>query len=166
MEITYRLAVISDIDEVCGLIGRAIDTMENNRIFQWDELYPTRKDFIGDIAKGELFVGIMNSEIAVVYTVNKECDVAYDYCSWKYTDCEYRIIHRLCVDPKYQNMGIAKRTLYYIEKELKEKSVEAVRLDVFGNNPFAAALYLNNGYEKAGTADWRKGRFWLMEKHL
>ena len=27
-------------------------------------------------------------------------------------------------------------------------------------------LYEKNGYIKRGYADWRKGRFWLMEKKL
>lgn len=166
MKIKYRPAKESDIDTVCSLVGRAIDSMEENKIFQWDKVYPSREDFICDISKGELFVGTLDGNIAVLYTINRECDGAYDKCRWKYTDCEYRIIHRLCVDPKYQNKGIAKNTLDYIEKELKKASVGAIRLDVFSDNPFALALYLNSGYEKRGSADWRMGRFFLMEKRL
>jgi hypothetical protein len=33
-------------------------------------------------------------------------------------------------------------------------------------NPFAQNLYRHNGYEARGFADWRKGRFDLMEKKL
>ena len=43
---------------------------------------------------------------------------------------------------------------------------ESVRLDVFTKNPFAQKLYRNNGYKVRGYADWRKGRFDLMEKEL
>lgn len=166
MELKYRTAEESDIDSICGLVGRVIDSMEKNKIFQWDKVYPSREVFAEDISKGELFVGTLDGDIAVLYTINRECDGAYDKCRWKYTDCEYRIIHRLCVDPKYQNRGIAKNTLKHIEKELKEASVDAIRLDVFSNNPSALALYLNSGYKKAGVADWRMGRFFLMEKRL
>lgn len=166
MEIKYRPAEESDIDTICSLVGRAIDSMRENKISQWDKVYPSREVFAEDIFKDELFVGMLDGDIAVLYTINMECDDEYNKCCWKYTDCEYRIIHRLCVDPKYQNRGIAKNTLNHIEKELKEASVEAIRLDVFSNNPSALALYLNSGYEKAGTADWRMGRFFLMEKRL
>lgn len=166
MEIKYRPAEESDIDAICSLVGRAIDFMEEKQIFQWDKEYPSREVFAEDISKCELFVGTLDGDIAVLYTINRECDSEYDKCCWKYTDCEYRIIHRLCVDPNYQNRGIAKNTLKHIEVELKNSNVEAIRLDVFSNNPSALALYLNSGYEKAGFADWRMGKFFLMEKHL
>lgn len=82
------------------------------------------------------------------------------------SDCEYRVIHRLCVNPVYQNRGIAAQTLSHIEEELQKSGIKAVRLDVFSKNPFALSLYLGNGYEKVGFADWRKGSFYLMEKLL
>ncbi|MDE6762727.1 MAG: GNAT family N-acetyltransferase [Oscillospiraceae bacterium] len=166
MEIKYRSAEESDLDAICSLIGRAIESMEKNKIFQWDNVYPSREVFAEDISNGELFVGTLDGGIAVLYVINRECDDEYGKCRWKYLDCEYRIIHRLCVDPKYQKMGIAKNTLKHIEAELKSSGVEAIRLDVFSDNPSALALYLNSGYEKAGSAEWRMGRFFLMEKCL
>ena len=64
------------------------------------------------------------------------------------------------------NRGIASKTLKHIENELGSSGVEAIRLDVFTNNPNALSLYYNNGYQKVGIAKWRKGEFALMEKHL
>ena len=49
---------------------------------------------------------------------------------------------------------------------LKDMGYNAVRLDTFTENPFAQRLYRHNGYESRGYADWRKGRFDLMEKAL
>ncbi|MDD7077256.1 MAG: GNAT family N-acetyltransferase [Lachnospiraceae bacterium] len=162
----YRLAEERDIDEIYSLIKDAICNMENHHIFQWDTWYPTKADFLSDIRKRQLIVGILNCNIAVVYVINQECDKAYQNGEWKYPDCEYRIIHRLCVNPVYQNQGIGTQTLSHIERELRKSGIEAVRLDVFSNNPFALSLYSNNGYKKVGYADWRKGRFYLMEKLL
>lgn len=162
----YRLAKENDIEEICDLIKAAICNMEKQSIFQWDELYPVKEDFLEDIRKQQLFIGLLDDDISVVYTVNKECEEEYQNGKWKYPDCEYRIIHRLCVNPAYQNQGIAKDTLSHIEKELRKINVEAIRLDVFSKNPFALSLYLSNGYEKVGFANWRKGRFYLMEKLL
>ncbi len=162
----YRLAEESDIDDICKLIKAAICSMEKQGIFQWDDIYPTREDFLTDIQKQQLYVGVLDDDIAVVYTVNEECDKAYENGSWKYPDRKYRIIHRLCVDPIYQNRGIAKDTLSHIEKELHKQNVEVIRLDVFSKNPFALSLYRNAGYDEVGFADWRKGRFYLMEKLL
>ena len=115
---------------------------------------------------GNLFVGIINKEIAVVYVLNKNQDDAYFSASWEYTGENFCIIHRLCVNPKFQNQGVAKNTLRHIEDELVKNGVEEIRLDVFSKNPFALRLYENAGYKKTGTADWRMGRFFLMEKVL
>lgn len=162
----YRLAEESDIDAVCGLIKEAVHSMEERRIFQWDDIYPAREDFLDDMKKQHLYLGTVDDDIAVVYTVNKECDKEYENGRWKYPNCEYRIIHRLCVNPAYQNRGIAKETLSHIERELRENNIETVRLDVFSGNPFALSLYSGAGYEKVGFADWRMGKFYLMEKRL
>lgn len=163
----YRLARETDIDTICAFVDAAIQTLEEHGIFQWDSLYPTREDFLDDVQKQQLYVGEINGkDLAVVYALNKESDEQYQNGAWKYPDCEYRVLHRLCVNPSYQHRGVAKNTLLYIERALRETGVEAIRLDAFSQNPFALSLYRNNGYEKVGNADWRKGRFWLMEKRL
>lgn len=162
----YRLARETDIDKICSMVENAIKIMESQQIFQWDSLYPTKADFLEDIEKQQLFIGLAESDILVVYALNRNSDEQYQNGDWKYSASEYRVLHRLCVNPKYQNKGIARTTLLHIEKELKEMGVETIRLDVFGNNPFALSLYQNSGYKKVGYADWRKGRFLLMEKHL
>jgi len=53
-----------------------------------------------------------------------------------------------------------------IESQIKNRGYDSIRLDVFTKNPYAQRLYRNNGYEVRGFAEWRKGRFDLMEKHL
>lgn len=85
---------------------------------------------------------------------------------WKYINNGFCVLHRLCVHPRYQNQGIARKTLMHIETDLKEKNIDSLRLDVFSDNPFAMKLYRNSGYKEVGFTDWRKGKFFLMEKHL
>ena len=140
--------------------------MERNDIYQWDSIYPTKDDFLSDIKKNSLVVGINDSDICVVFAISKECDEQYQNGKWEHPDSDYRVIHRLCVNPTFQNQGIAKKTLIHIEDELRNEGIEAIRLDVFCNNPFALSLYRNNGYNEVGIAEWRKGRFLLMEKNL
>ena len=144
----YRLAKETDIDKICSLVESAVRKMEIQQIFQWDNLYPTKADFLDDVQKQQLFIGMSNNDISLVYVLNKDSDKEYENGAWKYPNSEYRIIHRLCVNPEYQNRGIAKSTLIHIEKELREMGIETIRLDVFSNNPFALSLYQNNGYKK------------------
>lgn len=122
----YRLAKETDIDKICSLVEKAVKKMESQQIFQWDSLYPTQADFLNDIQKQQLFIGMSDNDISVIYALsqiprgNKDSDKEYKNGAWKYPDSEYRIIHRLCVNPEYQNRGIAKITLLHIEKELQE----------------------------------------------
>lgn len=162
----YRLAALNDIDSICSLISDAIKQMENSGIFQWDSLYPTREDFDIDINNKTLSVVEEGEKLAAIYVINQECEKEYNNCKWNNPDETACIIHRLCVAPSFQNKGIGKQVLKHIEEQAVQLSYTSIRLDVYTQNPYALKLYRNSGYEERGFADWRKGRFILMEKTL
>ena len=60
----YRLAQKSDIDDVFTLIKAAIVQMEADGIYQWDDIYPTKEDFINDIEKESLYLAIDSKKLA------------------------------------------------------------------------------------------------------
>lgn len=78
----------------------------------------------------------------------------------------FRVVHRLCVDPACQGQGVGRQTMQHIEEMVWAAGIHVICLDVFSSNPKALALYENMGYCRVGHADWRKGRFYLMEKGL
>ncbi len=162
----FRKASEGELDAVFGVFRDAIAEMDRNGIPQWDELYPDRAILAEDISKDELFVGTIGGEIACVFVLNSECDEEYEIGAWQYPDASFCIIHRLCVNPKFQNRGIGLETMRHIEAELKKEGIESIRFDAFTLNPFALRLYDKLGYAKVGYVDWRKGRFILMEKKL
>lgn len=157
---------MDDLDEVCSLVGSAINTMTGQGIFQWDDLYPVREDFRNDIEKMQLYVGEADHHIAVIYVLNQECDAEYANGDWKHGEEPFYVVHRLCVHPDFQNRGIAGNALKHVEEELTSRGIRSIRLDVFSENPYALKLYEGLGYFKAGYADWRKGRFYLMERYI
>ena len=165
-DIRYRLGRFEDIEAITILIQEAIKEMEKHNIYQWDEIYPTVEDFKDDIEKGSLFVAEQNEKIIALYVISDESDEAYNYAEWKYPKETSFVLHRFCVSPSVQNRGIGKKVLMKIESQIKNKGYDSIRLDVFTENPYAQRLYRNNGYEVRGFAEWRKGRFNLMEKHL
>ena len=166
MEKRYRRAELADLDAIERLAQQAVKEMVSQGIDQWDELYPVREDFEKDIQSGQMSLGILGGEISVIYTINGECEPEYESAEWKSPDKTYCILHRLCVNPVFQNQGIARQTMEHIEREAAAKSIQAIRLDVFSQNPHALKLYQNCGFKKVGTARWRKGEFYLMEKYL
>lgn len=165
MEIKYQIANVNDLDEIYNLVKSAIDSMIKQNIFQWDDLYPNMDDFRQDINKNQLHIGLVDNR-AVIYVLNQECDNEYKNGNWKYKHQPFYIIHRLCVHPIFQNQGITKTTLMHIEEEVRALGIHSIRLNVFSENPFALKLYHHYGYSKTGDVNWRKGKFYLMEKHF
>ena len=157
---------MSDLDAVFHLVEKAVEQMNCGQIDQWDQIYPAKSDFQNDIRRNELYVGIIGETIAVVYALNRYCDEQYRNGAWQYTGDNFIVLHRLCVSPAFQHKGVAHAVLDHIESESAARGINAIRLDVFSRNPYALKLYGNNGYHTVGTADWRKGRFLLMEKLL
>lgn len=162
----FRQGTMDDLKSICSLIAEAIETMEKQGIHQWDEIYPTREDFANDITNGTLYTVTEESWLIAIYTISTEYEPEYLNAEWKCNGEMTCIIHRLCVSPEVQNRGIGKIVLNHIENQLQNMGFKSVRLDVFSENPYAISMYEKNGYIRCGYADWRKGRFWLMEKKL
>lgn len=166
MELTFRKGTTDDLTQIMELVQAAVDHMETQGIMQWDALYPIMEDFVEDINEDALYIGKQNETLAVICTVNQQCDDEYKNGRWQQPQKPFAVIHRLCVNPDFQNKGIAYQTMHFIETLIKEKGIEAVRLDVFSQNPYALRLYQKCGYQEVGTVQWRKGMFYLMEKYL
>ncbi len=163
--LSYEKANMSDLPHLCELFRSAAEEMSKRGIEQWDDIYPSAKDLKCDIECGEMYLVKCGSETAAAFALNNKYDESYELGQWKH-DVPFAVLHRLCVDPKFQNRGIAAKAVKHIEKLLAENSVEAIRLDVYSLNPFALRLYEKLGFERAGTVNYRKGEFYLMEKML
>ena len=140
--------------------------MDKANIPQWDEIYPDKSILKEDITKNQMYTGKIGQKIAVCFVLSEECDEEYKNGNWQYPKTRFTVIHRLCVNPEYQNQGIAAKTLEYIENLCKTQGYESIRLDCFTKNPYSQKLYNKAGYSIVGYADWRKGRFELREKKL
>ena len=140
--------------------------MEQNNIHQWDEIYPDKAILEEDITKNLMYIGKIDNSIAVCFVLSEECDEEYKNGAWKYPNARFNVIHRLCVNPEFQNKGIATETMKYIENICKSEGYDSIRLDCFTENPYSRKLYDKAGYSVVGYADWRKGRFELREKKI
>ncbi|MBV7275885.1 GNAT family N-acetyltransferase [Clostridium sp. PL3] len=165
-KIKFNVAEEKDLQEIFSIFSAAIEEMNKHNIPQWDEVYPDKYILQNDIKKKQLYIGKIDSEIVCVYVLNSDCDEQYINGNWEYPNAIYSVIHRMCVNPKFQNQGIGALTLNHIEEKLKSAGVETIRLDAFSLNPFALKMYYKQGYIKVGEANWRKGKFYLMEKKL
>lgn len=147
-------------------VKAAVKKMDEQGIPQWDEIYPTQDDFESDASKDQLYIVQLDGKSAACFTLNKDCDEEYKNGTWAYTGDDYIVIHRLCVNPEFQNQGLGRKVCLAIEELVKPQGVKAIKLDCFTQNPYSQKMYHKLGYSDVGFADWRKGRFILMEKVL
>lgn len=164
--IFFRKANLDDLDEIFSFVKKSIDRMIQQKIYQWDEIYPVKSDFESDIKNGWLTCGIMDGTIVSTYSINDECDEAYNYALWNWPDSRWMVLHRIVVNPDFQNQGIGTRTMLHLMNGLKENGIQSLRLDVFSENPYSQRMYDKLGFVKTGEAHWRKGLFYLLEKKL
>ena len=162
----YSKAEINQLDQIFSLFSDAIITMENAGIHQWDEIYPDKEILAEDISKNQMFIGKEGNDIAVCFVLSEDCDEEYKNGNWQWPKAKFCVIHRLCVNPKFQNQGIATKTMEYIENLCRTAGYNSIRLDRFTENPYSQKLYDKAGYSVVGYADWRKGRFELREKKI
>lgn len=156
----------AEVTVIFNFVKAAISKMISQGIFQWDEIYPTQEDFLNDAQNNQLYIVEIDEKPAACFTLNKDCDEEYKNGNWSYTGEDYVVIHRLCVDPEFQNQGVGRKTCLMIEDFVKGQGVRAIKLDCFTQNPYSQKMYDKLGYKIVGYADWRKGRFALMEKVL
>ncbi|MCI1740982.1 MAG: GNAT family N-acetyltransferase [Prevotella sp.] len=155
-----------DTVSIMNIIKAATLDMELNHIHQWDDIYPDEKVIIEDIDKGDLYVYEDDGIINALIVLNKDQAEEYRNIDWKYTSGKQLVIHRLCVDPKAQGHGIARKLLKYTDNFATRNRYNAIRLDAFPPNERAIKLYEKNGYTKVGSVKFRKGKFYCYEKNI
>lgn len=166
MEIIYRKAFISELHDIFRLYRQSAQIMNDNGLYQWDDLYPAEKDIEDDIKKDQLYIGTIGGKTALAFSLSRDFDEEFSAGKWTCPDDSFYVIHRLCVDPQFRKMGLAQAAMAHIESSLREIGVQSVRLDTFEENVSAFALYQKLGYKTVGYADFRTGRSHLMEKKL
>ena len=74
MNIEYKQAALENLYEIMELIKSAIINMNQAKIYQWDEIYPDEATIKQDIENNDLYIGIVDKKIAVIYVINNSCD--------------------------------------------------------------------------------------------
>ncbi len=166
MDALLRPALPEEYEIVLDIFSRAVAQMNRNGLYQWDEIYPDKDILRRDIECGEMYLYVVQQQPIACIVLNEEQDVTYQVVNWHCGSGRCAVVHRLCVDPQYQNGGVARRMLEAAEELLKRSGYTSVRLDTFSQNPFALRLYERSGYVNRGEIALRKGRFLCYEKRL
>lgn len=124
----------------------------------WNEYYPTLEDVEDDLEKNSTYVICDDKKIigAASARRDEELDTIESYSKESKYPCD---LARVGVSIKYQNMGIGKMLLEYIEKDVKKMGFDSIRFLVSKKKSRALALYNKCGFSPCGNTirydvDW------------
>ena len=143
-------AKISEIPEIMSLTRACAQAMIVQKIYQWNEHYPSQDAFINDIARDELHV-LKNNEIIIgCVVISTFMDEEYEPIQWLTPTANNYYIHRLAVHPNFQKQGYARKLMDYAEAFAKAKKATSIRLDTFSQNKRNQRFYEARGYQRLG----------------
>ena len=165
---TIRPAIVADLPALMNLVQQVVPLMRAAGNFQWDDQYPNTAVFGDDIRKEQLWVAVVNEQVAGVIAVTEEPESAYEQVDM---DLSQRAltIHQLAVDPLFRGQGIAAALMAQAEQVALERNIAFIRTDTNSENRITQNLFPKMGYRYAGelTLDFRPGlRFLAYEKQL
>jgi GNAT superfamily N-acetyltransferase len=156
----------SHIKRSFEIITSAISSLKSQQIDQWDEKYPAYDDIKQDIEKAQAFGYFMEDHLTGYVALNQETPGEYSDVVFKYDNESALIVHRLTVDPLYQNCGIAGKLMRFSEDFARENGYTSIRLDAFSRNLKAVRFYHTLNYREVGKVLFRKGVFHIFEKGI
>jgi ribosomal protein S18 acetylase RimI-like enzyme len=171
MGFVYRAARIEEAELLLPVYHAAARNMNDHHIFQWNSSYFTSDIIRRDIIEGTLFVlaGDGDSGPVAVITINQSMEIpGIDGIEeiWQ-GGSSFLVIHRLCVHPEYQGLGLGKKLLQETGELARQQGRSSLRLMVLESNLFAVGLYAAMGFVKRGEHLFEDSKtFVFMEKIL
>jgi ribosomal protein S18 acetylase RimI-like enzyme len=163
-----RLATEDDLPSLMDLLRRVVPLMRAAGNLQWDETYPNDAVFQRDIDLDQLWVAVVDSNIAGVAAVTMDQEPDYKQVGWNIEEPAI-VVHRLAVDPAFRGQGAAGALLRKAEEVAVERSITVLRVDTNTQNEATQRLFPKLGYILAGeiSLEFRPGlRFLCYEKRL
>lgn len=156
MDIVVRIATVNDIDAIEHLYDGLNDYLVTHKNYpHWKKgVYPIRKDAEEALAKGNLYVAIIDGKVAGTVVYSNEQEEAYRAVEWQIEfDVPVIIICKLAVLPEYFGCGVGKALLDYAEVIGRQQGVKAIRLDAYEENLPSVRLYEKCGFKYIGLVD-------------
>ena len=145
-----RKAKKKEIQEVLNITRACAQQMISEKIFQWNENYPSLDAFNNDLKRNELFVLISEKTVIGCVTITPQIDEEYLPIKWLTPNKNNLYIHRLAIHPDFQGKGFAQELMNFAENFAIENDYSSIRLDTFSQNQRNQRFYELRGYKKLG----------------
>ncbi|PFA68290.1 GNAT family N-acetyltransferase [Bacillus sp. AFS015802] len=149
MNIQLIKATPDELDTIMDVYIRCKNDLDEKGLLQWNDEYPSREYFDEEMGSGNLYVLMVDGEVAGSATLNEWQSPEWREIPWK-LDNEW-VIHALFLDPLQQGKGLGTAFMEKCEELAGEKGYGSIRLDAYSRNTGAKALYEKMGYEYRGS---------------
>ena len=162
-----KKAVISDLSQLLEITKSCAKHMIDKKIYQWNELYPSKEVLQKDIALQQLWKLEIDYKIIGLIVLTEIEDLEYKNVKWLTKNYQNLYIHRLAVDPQFQGKGYAQKLMDFAENYALKNNYISIRLDTFSQNKRNQQFYNQQNYKQLGNIYFPKQSehpFYCFEK--
>ena len=149
-----QLSNINSAEQIFKIFENCKSAMELEKIFQWTDSYPNLDIIINDIKNSDLYELRIDGELLGVICFNIKQDPQYEIIDWVDKNGKVLIIHRLAINPLFQNQGLAKALMTFAEDFALINNFTSIRLDAFSGNKKGLKIYEGRRYLKRGEINF------------
>ena len=161
MKLEIKMAKINDKEEIIKIYKSLIGFPGCT----WSNEYPIIEDVEKDINKESLYIAYDDKKIIAVAAAGKDEELEHLEC-WSKEIKEPCDLARIGVIKEYQNRGIAKILVKYIEQDVLTRGFDGIHFLVSKTNPKALAVYDRLEYKKCGETIMYDINWYCYEKKL
>ncbi len=161
MNIEIKKATNKDESQILEIYHSLIGTFGCT----WSEEYPTIEDIRNDTLKKSLYTVWNDNRIIAVAAAGKDHELDNLDC-WDTNIKKPCDLARIGVLKEFQNNGIAKQLVEYIEIDVVKRGFDGIHFLVSKTNPSALALYNKLKYKNCGETNMYDINWFCYEKKL
>ncbi|WP_264520906.1 GNAT family N-acetyltransferase [Flavobacterium sp. N1994] len=167
MSYQFRLATLSEVPAIWGILQQAIQRRKADGSNQWQDGYPNPEVVTQDIEKGVGYLITFNTTIIAYTAILINDEPEYDTIEGQWlTHHDFVVYHRVAVSDAFLGQGVAKRMLAYIEDYARQNQIYSLKVDTNFDNAPMLTLLQNNGYVYCGEVYFRGSPRKAFEKVL
>ena len=155
-----RKAQPEDRDDMLEIVSHGQASLKAMGVNQWQNNYPNSDVIQRDIEKGYAYVLTENDSVIAMSTVIFNDEPTYEriYEGEWLSRGEFVVVHRIAVNNRFRNKGIASYLLGEIEKMVIQATIPSIKIDTHKDN-----LPMRKVLEKSGYIYC--GRIVLLDGH-
>lgn len=152
--ITFRKAVLNDLDGMMRVVREARTYIASLGIDQWQDGYPQREVLENDVRLDRAYVCADEECIAAICVLMLEPEPAYDQISSWHASGSYLTIHRMAVGDAHRRAGLARTMLGSAVSIARENGVSSIRIDTHRGNAAMRGFLEKNGFAECGLVGY------------